>query len=115
MRVELSKAASRHCAQRTSPLLVEMQLLFSCFVAKRTYFRDAPSNSPGTQVDIGLYLDFRATYTSTCDLTGKGGGITHNETPIEKFYLYVPSWCRIDYADGQWSCEFGYDRKQRLM
>lgn len=110
VRVELSSAAARACASRRTPLLVEMELLFSCFIAKRAHFRDAPSEHAGTRIQPGLHLDFHATMTQTCDLSREGGGITTSNTRLENPRAYVPKWCRIDYAGGQWSCDFGYDR-----
>ncbi len=47
MRVELSETAARICAERSSPLLVELELRFGCLVTKRAHFRDAPGNRPG--------------------------------------------------------------------
>ncbi len=110
VRVELSAAAVRAGEGRETPLLVEMELLFSCFIAKRAHFRDAPSEHAGTRIQRGLHLDFHATMTKTCDLSHEGGGITTSNTRLENPHAYVPKWCRIDYAGGQWSCEFGYDR-----
>ena len=115
VRVELSSAAARACASRGTPLLVEMVLLFSCFIAKRTHFRDAPSEHAGTLIQPGLHLNFRAIMTKTCDLSHEGGGITHSDMPVENPRPYVPSWCRIGYAGGQWSCEFGYDRQSESL
>ena len=112
VRVELSKTATRTFARRTTPLYVEMELRFGCLVTKRTHFRDAPLDTPGAKVDPHMYLDFRATATSACDLGHKSGGTALTVRPIANIRPYVPSWCRIDYASGQWSCEFGYDRNQ---
>jgi len=112
VRVELSKTAARACARCARPLVVVMELRFGCLVIKRTHFRDAPSEAPGMQINPCLYLDFRATATSTCDLEHKNADAACTVKPVANLRRFVPSWCRIDYADGQWSCEFGYDRNQ---
>lgn len=112
VRVELSKKAARICARRTCPLLVEMELRFGRLVTKRTYFRDAPSDSPGIQIDPCLYLDFGATATSACNLEHNSADAAYTVKPVANIRRYVPSWCHIDYTGGQWSCEFGYDRNQ---
>lgn len=111
VRVEVSKAAAHICAERSSPLLVEMELQLGCLVTKRTHFRDVTSNTSGVQINPCLFLDFRATVSNACDPGSEGGG-THNDNAVANIHPYVPSWCHIDYADGQWSCEFGYDRNQ---
>lgn len=110
VRVELTRAAARGCAQRNSPLLVEMELRFGCLVTKRASFLDAPNDSPGIEINPGLHLDFRATAASACLSDRNNGDPASTVRPIANIRPFIPNWCRIDYAGGQWSCEFGYNR-----
>lgn len=112
VRVELSEAAASVCAKRGKPLLVEMELLIGCLVTKRAHFHEVTSDTYGVEIDPCLYLDFRLTVSGTCEPDGEGCGNTPNRDSRKNIHPYVPSWCRIDYTGGQWSCEFGYDRNQ---
>lgn len=107
MRIEFTPAAQRMLRRLTQPLLVELELLFSCFVAKRVHFKlESGISGDAARVEV----DFRAVIASTCDLSNKGGDISHLYTPVANPTPYVPSWCRIDYANKDWRGEFGYER-----
>lgn len=113
--MELSSAATRICAARSIPLLVEMELRFGCLVIKRTHFRDAPEDLPGAQIEQRLFIDFRATLANACHPSGQTSAISQPENHIANVGPYVPSWCRIGYANGQWTCDFGYDRERHAI
>jgi hypothetical protein len=113
VRVELARAAAHGSTRRDSPLLVEMELRFGCLVTKHVTFLDAPDDTPGIVISPGLYLDFRATAANACLSDSNNGDPANTVKPIRNFRPYVPNWCRIDYAGGRWSCEFGYERNLR--
>lgn len=107
LRIEFTPAAQRMLRRLTQPLLVELELLFSCFVTKRLHFKlENGISGEAARVQV----DFRATIASTCDLSKQGGDISHLYTPVANPTPYVPNWCRIDYADKDWKGEFGYER-----
>ncbi len=109
LRIEFTAAAQRKLQSLTQPLLVEIELLFSCFVSKRMHFKlENGSNGDAARVQV----DFRAVIASTCDLSNQGGDISHLYTPLANPTPYVPSWCRIDYASNNWRGEFGYGKTQ---
>lgn len=110
LRIEFTPAAQRMLSRMTQPLLVELELLFSCFVAKRVHFKlENGINSDASRVQV----DFRAIIASTCDLSNKGGDISHLYTPVSNPTPYVPNWCRIDYTSKDWKGEFGYERPRK--
>jgi hypothetical protein len=110
LRIEFTPAAQRMLRRMTQPLLVELELLFSCFVTKRVHFKlESGSSADAASVQV----DFRAVIASTCDLSHKGGDISHLYTPVANPTPYVPSWCRIDYASKEWQGEFGYERARK--
>lgn len=110
LRIEFTPAAQRMLRSLTQPLLVEIELLFSCFVTKRMHFKlESGVNGDAAHVQV----DFRAIIASTCDLSNKGGDISHLYTPVANPTPYVPSWCRIDYASKEWRGEFGYERRRK--
>jgi len=41
MKLSISKAAAKQLRQRTEPLLLEMELYFSCLVRKRVYVKES--------------------------------------------------------------------------
>lgn len=110
VRIEFTPAARRMLRDLTQPLLVELELLFSCFVTKRMHFK-LENGSIGDAAHV--QVDFRAVIASTCDLSSKGGDISHLYTPVADPTPYVPSWCRIDYANKDWRGEFGYERSRK--
>ncbi len=107
LRIEFTPAAQRKLQSLTQTLLVEIELLFSCFVSKRMHFK-LENGSSGDAANV--QVDFRAVIASTCDLSNKGGDISHLYTPLANPTPYVPSWCRIDYANNEWQGEFSYGK-----
>ncbi|HQU14492.1 MAG: hypothetical protein B7Z66_02500 [Chromatiales bacterium 21-64-14] len=108
VRLVLTPSAERAATERAAPLIAEMELLFSCMVAKRFHFHEAEPDAAAVAVSPMLHLAFRATVASTCDV-GEGKPLRHDSTPLPDPRPYVPKWCRIDWANGSWHGEFGYD------
>ena len=109
VRVKWSRSAHRQLQRLENGLIVDMELLFSCLVKKHVYFDEGntPRASDGVLPDV--QFRFRATITSTCDLSREGGAISHQHTPIPQSGRFIPDWCAIDYVDDTWRGEFGYD------
>lgn len=117
--IELSKAASQALAARTTPLLVEMELYFSCLIRKQVRFRDAAAVSDNTTdtkhtvtLNDQLQICFRPVMTRICGNDYEGDEPPLTDFPIAKTRPYVPRWLHIDYRKGQWQGEFGYDLGQ---
>lgn len=112
IRVELSAAARRVAAALQAPLLVEMELFFSCLVRKRVLFRPLREASlEAERVAIGerLWLAFHPVASEQCHIADLGDAAPPLKTmPVTRPAAYIPRWLRLDYRKGQWSGEFGY-------
>jgi hypothetical protein len=69
--VSLSRAAERALEQRGRPLVVEMELLFSCLLRKRVHFGEAAADA--TPVDARLAVRFKPIMTKKCSVAEGGG------------------------------------------
>lgn len=64
--VEWSKAAARELAQRTQPLVVELELYFSCLVKKFVHFHEAAPQRNIIAVSDKLAIFFRPVTSTAC-------------------------------------------------
>lgn len=106
LEVRLTAAAQKALAKRATPLVAEMELLFSCLLRKRVYFGDAMDQS--TPVNDRLSVRFRPIMTRRCSVAEGGASPPSERFPLENPRPYVPNWLAIDYRRGQWVGEFGY-------
>jgi hypothetical protein len=113
--VQLSRAANTALAQRSIPLLAEMELYFSCLIRKQVRFRDATGDhneATSTTATIPfndhLHIRFRPVMTRACGKDYQGDEPPLTDFPIVKAHAYVPHWLHIDFVRGQWQGEFGY-------
>ena len=115
--IELSKSALKALAKRSTPLLAEMELYFSCLIRKKVRFRDAvaePDSDENTasQVTFNEHLQicFRPVMTRVCGKDYEGDEPPLTDFPIVNARAYVPRWLRIDFRKKQWQGEFGFER-----
>lgn len=107
--VELSRKALDALARRETPLLAEMELLFSCLIRKKVRFLDAADSPGAVPVIDGLALRFHPVMTAVCHVADLGD----NAPPLADFPItnpraFIPHWLRIDYDGARWHGEFGY-------
>ncbi len=118
--IHLSPAAVAAAAALHTPIILEMQLYFSCVLVKRMaiYARDP---LPGTmQLEAAafdelmlssqplterLLVNFHTVMTSVCLVSDYAGPPPLTDFEISNKSAYVPRWLNIDYRDGMW---FGY-------
>jgi hypothetical protein len=105
--IRLSARATRALAERESPLLAEMELLFSCLIRKRVRFGDLAMESV-TTVSDRLSVSFRPVMTRVCAISDLAGSPPMEDFPVANPRPYVPRWLAIDYRRGEWFGEFGY-------
>ncbi|MDD5366817.1 MAG: hypothetical protein PHR30_15885 [Gallionellaceae bacterium] len=105
--IRLSRAARQALEQRQTPLLAEMELLFSCLIRKQVRFGELGSTD-ATTVSEQLSVRFRPVMTRACHLADLSGTTPLDDFPIANPRPYVPHWLAIDYRQGQWLGEFGY-------
>lgn len=106
VRVEWSSSADKKMKELTEPLLVEMELYFSCLIRKAVRFgRDAHEGNfalAGPQLKIG----FRPVMTKACRLSDFEGDPPLEDFPIVKPEAFVPKRLTIDYRAGKWIGDF---------
>jgi hypothetical protein len=109
VRVELSAAAERALAKRTSPLYAEVQLIFGCMIAKRVWFRDEPVAN-AVPVNSKLNVWFRpARYAKACSFDDIDNGAEASDYPVVGDRgRFVPDVLSIDYRVGKWIGDFTY-------
>ena len=107
VRVEWSEAAEKALSGLTTPLLVEMELLFSCLIRKAVRFRQGAQPDNFVFVTPQLKVRFRPVMTKACRISDLGGAETPvTDFPIKKPAAFVPKYLFIDYRHGQWGGEF---------
>lgn len=107
LEIRLSRAAELALAQRTTPLLAEMELLFSCLIRKKVRFYEQGADT-GTPASKELSVRFRPVMTRQCSVSTLDGPPSSDDFPIKNVRPYVPHWLSIDFRKGQWLGEFGY-------
>lgn len=109
VRVRLSPAARRALAARSRPLLVEMELYFSCLIRKRLRFRDLDAAAGTTPLTERLHLRFRPVMTAACGVDHPGNEPPLTDFPISNPAAFIPHWLQIDFRRGDWTGRFGFD------
>lgn len=104
--VEWSVSADKAMKSLESPLLVEMELYFSCLIRKAVRFgHDAPSRY-SVSITPHMNLSFRPVVTKSCSVSE-----VEDEPPLEDFKMhkpeaFVPKKLFIDFKRGHWLGEF---------
>lgn len=104
--VEWSASAEKEMNSLSSPLLVEMELYFSCLIRKAVRFGQDATIREFVAVTPHLHLSFRPIVTKSCNVNEFEG-----EPPVEDFKMskpeaFVPKSLHIDFKRGQWLGEF---------
>lgn len=107
LRISLTRSAREALAERQSILIAEMELLFSCLIRKRVYFKEADGGSM-EQINEHLAIRFRPVVTRQCRISGLDGPPPVEDFPLKDAARFLPRWLVIDYRHGQWAGEFGY-------
>lgn len=108
--LRVSAAARRRLADRSTPLLAELELYFSCLVRKRVRFRDLRKPEDSVSALRGLSVCFRPVTTAECRMVDAGDDVPTTAMPVVNPAAFVPHWLAIDYRRDGWVGEFGYQR-----
>lgn len=109
--LHLDKRADSALNARDTPLLVEMELLFSCFIAKRIHFKKPSQGGIYIPVNNQLQISFTARIASSCSMQ-EDDSVIHNQIEsIKNLSPYVPKWCSLVHTSAGWSGQFGYDQQ----
>lgn len=106
--VEWSASADKALNLMAAPLLVEMELYFSCLIRKAVRFGSGASTRFSVPVTSKLHLSFRPVVTKQCKVSEIGDD---EEPPVDDFQLtkpeaFVPKKLNIDFKRGKWVGEF---------
>jgi hypothetical protein len=107
--VRLSPAARTALAARTAPLVVEMELYFSCLIRKRVRFLAA--THPGAfcaSLNEQLTVCFRPVMTRHCAVSEVEGQPELETFPIQRPEAFLPKWLELDFRRGTWSGEYSF-------
>ena len=103
-----SARAERELERCREPLIVELQLYFSCVVKKRVLFHHRV-NFATTRVDDRLEIAFRPIASAVCDprefALRYPAGRDLSAGPAARM---IPAIAEIDYRDGHWEGQFRY-------
>ena len=80
--IRLTAAAARALSQRATPLVAEMELLFSCLLRKRVYFGESMDGT--TPVNDQLSVRFKPIMTRRCSVSEGGGYAAFGGLPARK-------------------------------
>jgi len=104
----LSDTASRALEKRTTPLIAEMELYFSCLIRKQVRFRESAQGLATVRVMDKLQVAFHPVMTASCGNDYDEDEPPLTDFPIQKPDAFVPHWLKIDYKNNQWQGEFGF-------
>ncbi len=109
LRVQWNGRAERALCNRREPLVIEMQLYFSCVVKKRVLFHD-PADFETTGVNDNIQIAFRPIQAAACDpeefARNYPVGRVLNAPAATRM---IPSKISIDFRKGRWQGEFGFE------
>lgn len=108
VQVELSRSADMALSMLTAPLLVEMELYFSCLIRKAVRFGRSADMRYSAAVSPLLQVGFRPVMTRVCKVCDVNDD---DEPPLDDFQIskpeaFVPKRLTIDFKRGQWLGEF---------
>ena len=108
LKITLSRAAQQALAARTSPLLAEMELYFSCLIRKQVRFHEQGENADAVAVNEQLRVRFHPVMSQGCSVDEHADGPPLADFPIVHGERFSPQWLALDYRHGRWHGDFGY-------
>lgn len=106
--VEWTSIADREMAKRHSPLIVELELYFSCLVKKFVHFREDSRGKPVVAASDKLHLYFRPVTSTACsfEVAERLGRQPEIEIDSKAVRRIAPKRVSIDHVDGEWCGSF---------
>ncbi|HQT25591.1 MAG TPA: hypothetical protein PLK99_03225 [Burkholderiales bacterium] len=108
--VEWSESADKRMRELGEPLLVEMELYFSCLIRKAVRFASEAEAGNFANASPQLRIGFRPVMTRACRVSDVEGDPPMEDFPIVKPEAFVPKRLTIDYGRGRWVGEFFLQR-----
>ena len=110
--VSLSPRARTAAKALHAPLIVEMELFFSCLLRKRVLFHEAGKAPESIMERIALHpsliLQFRPIVSEVCRIDELEGAPPVMTMPAKRGEAFIPRWLKVDHRGGEWRGEFGY-------
>jgi len=102
--IEWTRAAASELARRRRPLVVELELYFSCLVKKFVHFREDAGDRETVAAGDKLLLYFRPVTSTACsfEVAERLGRQPETELHGEAVGRIAPKKVSIDYAKGAW-------------
>lgn len=102
--VEWTKSAARELTRRTQPLVVELELYFSCLVKKFVHFHETPPQRDTVAVSDKLAVFFRPVTSTACsfevaDRLGRQPEVELDTANVRKI---APKRVKLDFVRGVW-------------
>lgn len=106
--VEWTPAAAREMEKRQAPLIVELELYFSCLVKKFVHFREDSRGKPVVAANDKLHLYFRPVTSTACSFEvaerlGRQPEIDIDSNAVRRI---APKRVNVDHVDGKWCGSF---------
>ena len=114
MDITISDTARTALDQLVTPLVVEIELYFSCMIRKRVVYPPSP-HSDAHAVDSPhpkLRLFFRPVMARTCDVHDPFSkpGEDLVPFPLERVREFMPKWFTLDHNNKGWLGDYGYKK-----
>lgn len=106
--VEWSKAAARELAKRSQPLVVELELYFSCLVKKFVHFHEQTPQRATVAVSDKLAVFFRPVTSTACsfEVADRLGRQPEIELDTPNVHKIAPKRVKLDFVRGNWLGEY---------
>ncbi len=123
IQIEYSQKADEMAHQLNTPMVMEMQVYFSCMLGKNLAYYSGSSIAGAYQLEPSLfkelledsqqltgniYLRFNIVMTKDCPVAGCIGPPPVTDFAIVGSEAYVPRWLNIDFYDGIFTGEYGW-------
>ena len=124
---KLSNSAVIQSKKLDSILLIEIQVYFSCLLGKRLAYYSACPQDGTWQVEDDkftsmlesaqpltdtIFIRFNTVMTKSCPVSDYIGPPPVTDFEIKNQKPYVPSWLNIDFKNGSWAGEYGWDASE---
>ncbi len=104
--VEWSASADRRMRHLEEPLLVEMELYFSCLIRKAVRFGIDAQAPHYVQASPNLRIGFRPVMSKVCRVSDVEDAPPLEDFPILRPESFVPKRLEIDFRGGRWVGDF---------
>ncbi|VAW60892.1 hypothetical protein MNBD_GAMMA11-2802 [hydrothermal vent metagenome] len=128
MLISLSDQAEAAAAKLATPLIIEIQIYFSCLLGKRlAFYSDQPVEgvqqvketlfsellTSAKQLTGNIHIRFNTVMTKTCSVSDYSGPPPVSDFKITHQKPYVPNWLSIDFKNSLWMGEYGWNNSDK--